>query len=201
MFLLETKHFRNIIDEYKTLFVSSKGCIIQKVCDLDIIMYEWHIPLLWCDKREIELVISIDEEILRIFKTYETIWIDKEVITGLPGDTYRFHATEISSWETFFPDEACVMFVPQINCIPDDIVDVHINHEGFKISWGRFTRVFPVLKIFNNVKTSIYGKQLKEVFERHINKCAIVFAQEEYPFCLEFSHGEKIFIAPCPNLQ
>lgn len=200
MFLVETKKIKEIINNFKTLNINSKSIILQKTCINDIILHEWNIPVLWSEDTDTEVVLQIDEHVINIINTCDIIWIDLETISG-PGISYMYDRTESMSWETFFPQISCILCIFDLSILPDEPVNIEITHKGFEISWEKFSRTYPTLKLFNNVTIQVNGVFLKEVFSQHTGKCAVVYAQQDYPFCLEFSGGERVYIAPCLNSE
>lgn len=201
MFFIETKHCKEVISEYKTLFVSSQEGVIQRVCSDDIVMYEIVIPMLCIHGENVpDISMKIDDHVLKLFNTYEIVMITEEYIQGLSHGmcvSYYWEQSDALSWNTYYPPMSCVIKIPEwIINITEAYLEVDISDNKFSLTHGQHTYSFPILKHFQNAKGSILCEKLKEVFDNHKDNIAVIFFKENYPLCLEFTGSRRVYIAP-----
>ena len=210
MFLLETKHCNSNIQDYSTLFLSSREALLQRVSDDDVIMYEIIIPLLGSgmfpsNSMDTDISLKIDEQVLKLFKHYELIVVTQQYIQGLSHgmcQKYVWTASQALSWSTYFPKMACIMKIPDLDFENEDVpLEIEISENKFSISIDELTYSYPLLKMISNVSGWVMGDKLKKVFKEFKNNIAIIYFENEYPFCLEFTGSKKVYIAPCQSLE
>lgn len=210
MFLLETKYCSSNIQDYSTLFISSHEALLQRISEDDIIMYEIIIPLLGNGILEqkymdTDISLKIDEEVIKLFKNYELIIVTTQYIQGVSNgmcQKYFWKESEALSWNTYFPKMSCIMKIPDIGVdIRDEPLEIDISENKFSITVDQITYSYPVLKMIHEVGGWVAGDKIKKVFQEYKNNIAIIYFENEYPFCLEFTGSKKVYIAPCQDLE
>lgn len=210
MFLLETKHCNSNIQDFSTLFISTREALLQRVTEDDVIMYEILVPLLGngmfpSSSMETDISMKIDDHVVKLFKEYELVVVTTTYIQGLSHglcEQYCWTKSQALSWSTYFPKMACIMKIPELNFdIEYQPLEIEIAENKFSVSIDKIKYSYPLLKSISDVGGWVMGDKLKKVFKEYKNNIAIIYFDSDYPFCLEFTGSKKVYIAPCQDSE
>lgn len=209
MFFIETKHCKKVISEYKTLFVSPQETVIQRMCPDEIIMYEVVIPNFFVIQEFHPVSIKIDEQVIKLFEDNEVVMITEEYIQGLCEGlsvSYYWEHSDAMSWNTFFPQACCIMKIPELaidlrdkGSVASDwnqYTEIDISDNRFSLLQDKYSLSFPILKMFQTANGVLSSEKLNEVFKENRGQVAVIYYEENYPLCLEFTGSRKVYIAP-----
>ena len=173
-------------------------------------MYEILIPLLGNGMFEgksmdTDISLNIDEQVVKLFKNYELIIVTTQYIQGVSSgmcQKYCWKESEALSWSTYFPKMSCIMKIPDICVDIEDVpLEIDISENKFSITVDKITYSYPILKMIHEVGGWVMGDKIKKVFQEYKNNIAIIYFENDYPFCLEFTGSKKVYIAPCQSSE
>lgn len=194
MFIIETKIFLEFCQVDDILQFENDSCVIQRQLS-DPVLEERIIPIWKSRDKKTEIIVKIDEHILKLFKNFFWIKINYSTLE-CDGLTYKFLEGDFLTWGSYSPSLTCIMTVPNISHIHSDVVKVGVNEKTFFVKDKLFCENFFVISKYFDVEIEVGLEYLLQVFGKHPNRLCKIYIKESNPLCIEIHGYGRYYIAP-----
>lgn len=188
---IETKHLKDLSG---TLVISGNLCTVQQISEDTITLIEWIVPILHNDRTLKEVAVELD------FKTPGSIVhiTDEWVHSG--NKSTRYKKGDIVSWGTRLPELIAIVCASDTDLEGDECI---ISVDGSDLSVGVGDEVVhhKTLHTFRDfVGITVDLRVLKGILESHTDQVCKLYAEEDFPLCLEFISDDgltkRYYVAP-----